>query len=175
MMIFAGVLVVQGAGRQQLEADDGAGEGHRRADQEALAGGVTEQPRHRPTHQREHQRGAEGDQGGLAQHLQQPLRRQVQPQQEQQEHDADLGHFFDGRGVGDQFESVGPDEDAEYDVGDRQRLACVQRQRGEQRRAGENQEQRKNDGVLGFVHLLLIPGQTSAASPRVHRRCTNAF
>ena len=41
-------------------------------------------------------------------------------------------------------------------------MAGVQRQGGEQRRAGENQEQRKDDGILGCVHGLLIPDHATA-------------
>ena len=54
---------------------------------------------------------------------------------------------LNGGGIGDQFETPGSGDAAEQNVGEKHRLAGVQGESREDRRAGENQEDREYDDV----------------------------
>src|SRR6056297_3118262 len=69
------------------------------------------------------------------------------PQQEQQEDDPELGHALENFDVADQPETPRPHRRAQHDVGHRQCLARVQRRGGDDRRAGEYQENQLDEGV----------------------------
>ena len=135
------MAVVQRGGGQQLHADDGAGEHHDGTDQHRLGYRVAETQGNGETRGKKQERTQQRDPHCLTQHLPQFLGEQVQPEQVEQEHDADMGDIGDQFGIIHQAQAPGPQDDAEYDIGNDHRLARIQRQGRQDRGAGKNQEQ----------------------------------
>ena len=75
--------------------------------------GEAERVADRAAAHREEPGGGAGDDGGLAEQVQQFLRFQVEAQQEQQEHDADVRHVLDHLRVRHQPRAERPDNQAE--------------------------------------------------------------
>ena len=87
--------------RQQFEHDRGGGQRQAGAEDDRLRGRLAEQQRHTGEQRRgqQHLRSAKAEH--QPPHRQQPLKRQFQTDQEQQEDDAELGNAVDVLGVAD--------------------------------------------------------------------------
>ncbi len=140
--------VVQHGGGQQLEPDDGAGEAHGAPEHQGLQRREADDQPDPHAGGNQDEWAAQGHQGGAAYALRQFLGIEVQTEQEQQEHDPDMGDLRGDRGVRHQTEPGGAEQDAQRDVGQQQRLARGQCQGGKHRGAGEHEEDGIDDGVL---------------------------
>ena len=99
---FAGTLVMQHRGRNQLQTDDRARKHQRRANDQALRQRVAEQQAVAGAESEQQQRTPAGDQRGFSGQLDQLLWVQVQTEQEQQKDNADVGDVLDQVDVVDQ-------------------------------------------------------------------------
>ena len=93
-------------------------------------------------------------------HGQQARQRELQPQREQQEHHAELGHHLHGFLVVDQAEGAGADQHAGGQVPERRRQAQAVEHRQHQRRGGEDDDQL----VEKAVHQATSPRRPASTS-----------
>ena len=121
---------------EQLDHDQGAAEAHRRRQVEervvalmaAEAEGVEEAEAERDADRHLQGAGQQDRRAGRGQLLEVDL----EPDDEEQEDQADLGHRRDAGLVGDEVEDVRPDDDPGQEVGEDQRLAEAPADEGEQ-------------------------------------------
>jgi hypothetical protein len=138
---------MQRRGGQQLQTQNGAGKHHCSANQHRLQRVQAVDQRHAGADGEERHAGHQRHQHRLAQHVQQFARLEIEPQQEQQKNDAELGHPLQDADIADQPQSPRPHHGAEHNIGHRQRLARVERHRRDHGGAGKDQEYQFDEGV----------------------------
>jgi|GEM_PF-5125454 len=145
---LAHALVVQRAGGQQFEADDGARKHAGRGDQQAVHQAEAEGPADGEAEGSEARAREQGHHNRLAKQLAEVSRFQVQAEQEKQEDDADIGDIGHQGRVGHEVDASWSEQQPERDVGDDQGLPGIKCRGRKQRGAGEDQEEQKDDGIV---------------------------
>ena len=135
--------------REPLEDDGGARECHEEAHEqrdlprEAQSHGE----RAAEPHGEDHLRAAAGH--DLAAHLAQPAERELDPDREQQQDDADFSQAFHLVNVGDETQGVGTEQDAGDDEPREGRQPDAVEDQNDDQRDGEDDRQVLEDEVLG--------------------------
>ena len=103
--------------RQHLDADDRAGENAGDAGYKRFQPAKAEAPKHDEAKQEENRCTDQGGNDGLAEHVAQLGRRQIQAYQEQQEDDPDMADVADELGIGYPGETVRAEQHADAHIG----------------------------------------------------------
>ena len=153
---LADVAMVQNGGRQQLDAENGAREHGGNAGDAGFGQREAEAIEHRESDREEGGGTAECRQHRLAEQVLELVRRQVEADEIEQEDDADLPDLRQQGGVRHQRQGIGAQHATYRDVGNQERLARVQSERRQHRRADEDDEERLDDAGFHAAQSLHV-------------------